>query len=44
MALSSLRELWLNIEWNVDLTDSELLELASAWPHLEGLFINVNWG
>ncbi|KAF8547953.1 hypothetical protein OG21DRAFT_1449763 [Imleria badia] len=44
MALRNIRELRLNIEWNVGLTDSELLTLASTWPHLEDLFINVNWG
>lgn len=30
----------LNMEWNVGLTDSELLAMASAWPHMVDLFIN----
>lgn len=41
MAFSSLRQLELNTEWNVGLTDSELLALTSSWPHLEFLFINL---
>ena len=40
----NLRQLKLNIGWNVDLTDNELLALASAWPHLETLLINEDWG
>lgn len=39
-----LRRLNLNFEWHVELTDSELLMLASAWPHLEHLIINPDWG
>lgn len=41
MTFSSLRQLELNTEWNVGLTDSELLALTSSWPHLEFLFINL---
>ncbi|KAF8550083.1 hypothetical protein OG21DRAFT_1514510 [Imleria badia] len=44
MALSNLRSLRLNIEWNVSLTDTELLALASSWPHLEEFIINPSWG
>ncbi|KAF8559470.1 hypothetical protein OG21DRAFT_738776 [Imleria badia] len=36
----NLRQLSLDIVWNVGLTDSDLLTLASAWPHLENLVIN----
>ncbi|KAF8553372.1 hypothetical protein OG21DRAFT_1510314 [Imleria badia] len=44
MALSNLRELYFDIEWNVGLTDPELLTLAAAWPHLEKFYINTSWG
>ena len=44
MTFRNLRRLELSVEWNVELTDSDLLVLASAWPHLEDLIINVNWG
>lgn len=44
MAFSHLRHIKLNIEWNVDLTDRDLLELTSAWPHLEHLVINTYSG
>ena len=44
MALGNLRHLILNLRWNVCLTDSDLLTLASAWPYLEQLFINDDWG
>ena len=40
----SLRQLTLDIECNVGLSDSELLTLASAWPQLEKIFMNVQWG
>ncbi|KAF8123023.1 hypothetical protein EV363DRAFT_1455953 [Boletus edulis] len=44
MAFTNLRHIHLDIEWNVDLTDSELLTAVSVWPHLEKLCINVQWG
>ncbi|KAF8439808.1 hypothetical protein L210DRAFT_3540386 [Boletus edulis BED1] len=44
MEFSNLRCINLAIEWKVDLTDSELLALASKWPHLEKLLINTEWG
>ena len=44
MAFSSLRHLVVNIDWNVGLTDSGLLALASTWPHLESLSINAYLG
>ena len=44
MAFTSLRDVQFNIGWDVSLTDNELLALASAWPHLESIAINVEWG
>ena len=44
MAFSNLRCLSINLAWHVNLTDSDLLTLASAWPHLERLHINVDFG
>lgn len=44
MEFSNLRFLHLNIEYNVGLTESEVLELASAWPRMEHLSINDDWG
>ncbi|KAF8414787.1 hypothetical protein L210DRAFT_2863919 [Boletus edulis BED1] len=41
---SNLRCIQLDIEWKIDLTDSELLTLVSTWPCLEELRINTNWG
>jgi hypothetical protein len=41
MALSNLRQLVVDIKWNMGLTDSELVALASAWPRLEHLSINA---
>ena len=43
MALSNLREMELDIACNVDLTDGQILTLASAWPKLECLIINERW-
>ncbi|KAF8128360.1 hypothetical protein EV363DRAFT_1400550 [Boletus edulis] len=43
-AFTNLRHLHLDIEWNVELTDSELLTAVSVWPHLEKICINVQWG
>ncbi|KAF8549233.1 hypothetical protein OG21DRAFT_1515452 [Imleria badia] len=40
----NLRHLSVDIEWDVYLTDTRLLALASAWPHLETLFINEECG
>lgn len=44
MALSNLRKLYIDMEWNVGLTDADLLTLAAAWPRLEILHINLSWG
>ncbi|KAF8555890.1 hypothetical protein OG21DRAFT_1495914 [Imleria badia] len=44
MVLNNLRHPELVIEWNVGLTDTELLALVSSWPHLETLYINIIWG
>ena len=44
MGFSNLRHLELNIMCNVDLTNDQLLTLASAWPKLEQLLINEEWG
>ncbi|KAF8555295.1 hypothetical protein OG21DRAFT_920171 [Imleria badia] len=45
MAFKNLRSLLvLDLSWDVDLTDGEILSLASAWPHLEYLLINKTWG
>ena len=44
MAFSDLRCLTLDMEWNVDLSDSEVLALGLAWPKLEKLLINEHWG
>ena len=44
VALSNLRHIFLSLFWDVDLTNSELVTLASAWPHLEGLLINAQRG
>ncbi|KAF8547431.1 hypothetical protein OG21DRAFT_1607411 [Imleria badia] len=44
MAFSNFHRIYLDLSWDVDLTDSELLALASAWPHLEAFVINMVWG
>ena len=44
MTFGDLRWIDLNIDWDVYLTDGDLLTLASAWPHLESLIINEDWG
>ncbi|KAF8555282.1 hypothetical protein OG21DRAFT_1483956 [Imleria badia] len=44
MAFSHLRRINLNLAWEVDLMDNDLLALASAWPHSEHLSINDEWG
>ena len=44
MTLSNLRRVELDIGRNVDLTDSQVLTLASAWRKLEFLLINGDWG
>lgn len=44
MAFENLRHVNLNIKCYVDLTDNQVLALASAWPHLEHLLINEDWG
>ncbi|KAF8549412.1 hypothetical protein OG21DRAFT_1447879 [Imleria badia] len=43
-SFNNLRCINLNLEWNVNLTDSDLLALASSWPHLERLLINEDHG
>ena len=44
MAFNNLRRISLDLGWHVNLTDSELLTLASAWPHLEQFVINEECG
>ena len=44
MAFHQLRRIDINIASTVNLTDDDLLGLASAWPHLECLLINEEWG
>lgn len=44
MAFSKLRRMEFSVLWEVVLSDSDLLTLASAWPHLEQLVINARWG
>ncbi|KAF8434544.1 hypothetical protein L210DRAFT_3553196 [Boletus edulis BED1] len=44
VGFSNLRRLELNINSNVDLTDTEMLTLASAWPQLTHLLLNADWG
>ncbi|KAF8555289.1 hypothetical protein OG21DRAFT_1483962 [Imleria badia] len=44
MVFTNLHHLDLIFTWDVDLTDSELLVLASAWPHLERFSIIIAYG
>lgn len=44
MAFSHLRDLEIDIASDIALTDTDLLTLASAWPKLQHLIINSNWG
>ncbi|KAF8122670.1 hypothetical protein EV363DRAFT_1359414 [Boletus edulis] len=44
VGFSNLRRMELNINSNVDLTDTEMLTLASAWPQLTHLLLNADWG
>ena len=44
MAFTNLRSMYLDIGWDVGLTSSDLLKLALAWPSLEDLVINREWG
>ncbi|KAF8441755.1 hypothetical protein L210DRAFT_3760254 [Boletus edulis BED1] len=44
MSFGDLRHIYLNVEWNVGLTDNDILILASAWPNLEDLSINDGCG
>ena len=44
MVFRNLRNVELDIAWNVGLTDFQVLTLASAWPKLEDLKINEQWG
>ena len=43
-AFGNLRSLKVNLEQSVNLTDNDLVDLASAWPHLEEFFINHDSG
>ena len=44
MEFHNLRRMNFDLQWAVALSDDELLMLASAWPHLEELLINMNLG
>ncbi|KAG6371850.1 hypothetical protein JVT61DRAFT_8847 [Boletus reticuloceps] len=44
MVFINLRCINLDVEWNVNLTESELLTFVSGWPHLQTLCINEEWG
>ncbi|KAF8441591.1 hypothetical protein L210DRAFT_2081178 [Boletus edulis BED1] len=44
MAFSHLRRIELDIEYQVDMTDSSLLTLTSAWSRLQHFRINASWG
>ncbi|KAF8120218.1 hypothetical protein EV363DRAFT_1281596 [Boletus edulis] len=44
MAFTNLHSIELSMDWQVDLTDNELLSLTSTWPHLERFHINRWWG
>ena len=44
MAVNNLHLIELNVERNVGLADSEVLALASAWPKVEPLLMNEDWG
>ena len=44
MAFVNLRHVHINLQWYVDLTDSDLLALASEWPRMHSLVINDRWG
>ncbi|KAF8439442.1 hypothetical protein L210DRAFT_981816 [Boletus edulis BED1] len=44
MAFSNLHRIDINVFWFVELTNEELLRLASVWPRLEELLINENSG
>ncbi|KAF8548445.1 hypothetical protein OG21DRAFT_761611 [Imleria badia] len=44
MAFVNSRHVYINLQWSVGLTDSDLLALASAWPHIHSLVINDQWG
>ena len=41
---SNLRCINFSVQWNIGLTDNDLLTLTSAWPQLEELYINEHWG
>ncbi|KAG9316176.1 hypothetical protein JVU11DRAFT_2197 [Chiua virens] len=44
MMFTNLRHMKINLQWSVDMTDSDLLALASAWPYIQTLSINDKWG
>lgn len=44
MDFFNLCQLRLDVKWSVALTDSDLLTLVSAWPHMQVLHVNERWG
>ncbi|KAF8436244.1 hypothetical protein L210DRAFT_3452279 [Boletus edulis BED1] len=44
MAFRNIRDIVLNMECNVRLTNRDVLTLASSWPRLQHLQINEDWG
>ena len=44
MEFVNFRHVNINLEWSIDLTDSDLLAMVSAWPHIRSLLINNGWG
>ncbi|KAG9316225.1 hypothetical protein JVU11DRAFT_2252 [Chiua virens] len=44
MVFDGLRRIDINTDWVVNLNDDDLPELAAAWPDLEYLLINEEWG
>ena len=44
MAFHRLRHMHIDLGWDVNLSDDDLLMLGSAWPQLEELLMNTNWG
>lgn len=44
MAFRNLHLIEFNIKRKVGLTENEVIMLASAWPQMEHLYINPDWG
>ena len=44
MVPGNLREVLLDVGWNMGLMNNALRTLALTWPHLETLFVNEIWG